>query len=183
MTTILAIIGMLAGLGGLALSGYVLLQARTAADECRALIYRLLPENSGVDVRAVRDIAVVHYDALEEMSGARSFSLAMLNAGGDGVVVTSINGRTESRTYAKTIEGGQTAEECSPEEYRAIRAARLGQGPGDTVPTGEEPERVSAPVDTPEQVDADESRPAVKTLDGESGGSGTHLQEVSETSK
>nr|WP_184585387.1 DUF4446 family protein [Lipingzhangella halophila] len=130
MTTILAAIGALLGLGGLALGGYSYLWARTAIGDFHALVHRQLPENSGVDTRAVRDVAVVRYDALEEMSGARSFSLAILNAVGDGVVVTSINGRTESRTYAKTIEGGEAAEALSPEEYRAIRSARMGQGPG-----------------------------------------------------
>lgn len=83
-----------------------------------------------VDERAVRDIGMVRYDALEQMSGARSFSLALLNASGDGVVLTSINGRSETRTYAKVVEEGQAREELSPEEYRAVRAARMGQGPG-----------------------------------------------------
>ncbi|WP_239648809.1 DUF4446 family protein [Nocardiopsis chromatogenes] len=127
LTSILAAVGVLAGLGGLAVGGYALWRTRRAADDCRALVHRLLPEGSGVDVRAVRDVGVVRYDALEEMSGARSFSLALLNAAGDGIVVTSINGRTESRTYAKAVQGGRAAEELSPEEYRAIRAARMGQ--------------------------------------------------------
>jgi hypothetical protein len=81
------------------------------------------------DVRAVRDLAIVHYDALKEMSGQLSFSMAMLNAAGDGVVLTSINGRTETRTYAKVVEGGRPRHPLSPEEERALRAARLGQGP------------------------------------------------------
>ncbi|MDA2811390.1 DUF4446 family protein [Nocardiopsis sp. RSe5-2] len=127
MTSILAAIGVLVGLGGLAVGGYALWRTRRAADDCRALVHRLLPEGSGVDVRAIRDVGVVRYDALEEMSGARSFSLALLNAAGDGIVVTSINGRTESRTYAKAVQGGRAAEELSPEEYRAIRAARMGR--------------------------------------------------------
>ena len=49
-----------------------------------------------VDPRALRDLAVVRYDALSEMSGQLSFSVALLNALGDGVVLSSINGRTET---------------------------------------------------------------------------------------
>ncbi|MFC4564076.1 DUF4446 family protein [Nocardiopsis mangrovi] len=124
-------LGVLTGVSGVALGGYALLRTRQAIDDCRELIQRMLPDTSGFDVRAIRDVAVVRYDALEEMGGARSFSLAMLNSAGDGVVVTSINGRSESRTYAKIIEAGRAYEALSPEEYRAMRAARLGQGPGD----------------------------------------------------
>jgi hypothetical protein len=72
-------------------------------------------------------MAIVRYDALEEMAGQLSFSVALLNALGDGVVMTSINGRSETRTYAKIIVGGHGAQELSPEEDQAVRAARLGQ--------------------------------------------------------
>jgi hypothetical protein len=82
----------------------------------------------GVDPRAVRDLAMVRYDALEEMSGQLSFSVALLNALGDGVVMTSINGRSETRTYAKAVVGGHGMQELSPEEEQAVRAARMGNG-------------------------------------------------------
>jgi hypothetical protein len=74
-------------------------------------------------------MAIVRYDALEEMSGQLSFSVALLNALGDGVVMTSINGRSETRTYAKIIVGGHGAQPLSPEEEQAVRSARLGQRP------------------------------------------------------
>jgi hypothetical protein len=92
----------------------------------------------GVDPRAVRDLAIVRYDALEEMSGQLSFSVALLNALGDGVVMTSINGRSETRTYAKIIVAGHGAQELSPEEEQAVRSARLGQRPP-AAPTGKGP--------------------------------------------
>lgn len=81
-----------------------------------------------VDPLALRDLAVVRYDALSEMSGRLSFSVALLNALGDGVVLSSINGRSETRTYAKVVLSGQGAQALSPEEEQAVRAARLGQG-------------------------------------------------------
>ncbi|MFC3522444.1 DUF4446 family protein [Streptomonospora nanhaiensis] len=148
MTTSLVVVGVLAGLGGLAVGTYAFLTARSSIEDCRSMIERMLPDGSGVDARALRDVAVVRYDALEEMSGARSFSLALLNAVGDGVVVTSINGRTESRTYAKAIEKGRALEALSPEEYRAIRAARLGQAPSEVA--GEDaPAAATAPRKVP----------------------------------
>ncbi|MFE3461447.1 DUF4446 family protein [Nocardiopsis aegyptia] len=134
-TTILASIGMLAGLGGLICGGYALTRARAVTSDSQALADRAAAAGAaGTDPRAVRDVAVLHYDALEEMSGARSFSLAMLNSDGDGVVLTSINGRTESRTYAKAITRGDAESLLSPEEYRVIRSARLGDGVGSGIP-------------------------------------------------
>lgn len=81
------------------------------------------------DPRSLRDVAVIRYDALQEMSGQLSFSLAILNAQGDGIVLSSINGRAETRTYAKAIVAGQSQQELSPEEEEAVRVARIGQGP------------------------------------------------------
>lgn len=81
------------------------------------------------DLRALRDLAIVRYDALHEMSGQLSFSLAMLNAAGDGIVLSSINGRADTRTYAKAVVAGKGTQELSPEEEEAVRAARLGTGP------------------------------------------------------
>ena len=59
------------------------------------------------------------------MSGQLSFSVALLNALGDGVVLSSINGRTETRTYAKIVRSGAGTQALSPEEEHAVRAARL----------------------------------------------------------
>jgi len=101
--------------------------ARTVA-ECAALINGSVGSRGTVDPRAVRDLAVVRYDALSEMSGQLSFSVALLNAVGDGVVLSSINGRSETRTYAKIVLSGRGAHPLSPEEEQAVRAARLGQG-------------------------------------------------------
>jgi hypothetical protein len=81
-----------------------------------------------VDPRALRDVSIVRYDALREMSGQLSFSLALLNATGDGVVLSSINGRAETRTYAKPVVAGQGQQELSPEEAQAVQSARLGTG-------------------------------------------------------
>ena len=55
---------------------------------------------------ALRHVAVVRYDAFGDMGGRMSFSAALLDDAGDGLVLTSINGRTETRTYAKGVKGG-----------------------------------------------------------------------------
>jgi hypothetical protein len=87
-----------------------------------------------VDPRALRDFAVVRYDALNEGAGQLSFSFALLNSSGDGVVLSSINGRAETRTYAKPIVAGQGKQELSPEEAQAVQSARLGPGRSSMIP-------------------------------------------------
>jgi hypothetical protein len=82
-----------------------------------------------LDPSALRDVAVIRYDALQEMSGQLSFSLALLDSHGDGIVLSSINGRAETRTYAKAVVAGKGAQALSPEEEEAIRVASLGAGP------------------------------------------------------
>ena len=73
---------------------------------------------------ALRHLAVVRYDAFEEMGGRLSWSLALLDDGGDGVVLTSIRGRNEGRTYAKSVTSWRSDQELSPEETEAITHAR-----------------------------------------------------------
>jgi hypothetical protein len=73
---------------------------------------------------ALRHLAVVRYDAFEEMGGRLSWSLALLDDGGDGVVLTSIRGRNEARTYAKSVTSWRSDQELSPEETEAITHAR-----------------------------------------------------------
>jgi hypothetical protein len=102
-------------------------RAARAAAECSALINGIPGSHGTVDPRALRDLAVVRYDALSEMSGQLSFSVALLNALGDGVVLSSINGRSQTRTYAKVVRSGIGTQALSPEEEQAVRVARLGQ--------------------------------------------------------
>ena len=73
---------------------------------------------------ALRHLAVVRYDAFGDMGGHLSWSLALLDDGGDGVVLTSIHGRSEARTYAKSISGWSCEQQLSPEETEAIDRAR-----------------------------------------------------------
>jgi hypothetical protein len=57
------------------------------------------------------------------MGGRLSFSAAILNAHGDGLVITSINGRQDTRCYAKQVRAGTSIHNLSGEEEQAIRDA------------------------------------------------------------
>jgi hypothetical protein len=130
MLVTVAIAGVVAGVAGLSIALVAHNRVNLVVEECASVLRRQLQLANGVvDNQALRDLAIVHYDALKEMSGRLSFSLALINAVGDGVVLTSINGRTETRTYAKVVRNGRGVDVLSPEEDQALRAARLGKGP------------------------------------------------------
>ncbi|HET8717947.1 MAG TPA: DUF4446 family protein [Nocardioidaceae bacterium] len=73
---------------------------------------------------ALRHLAVVRYDAFGDMGGHLSWSLALLDDGGNGVVLTSIHGRSDARTYAKNVAAWSCDQALSPEEEEAITFAK-----------------------------------------------------------
>ena len=73
--------------------------------------------------RAVQRVGLVRFDAFEDLGGMLSFAVAMLDQEGSGVVLSSINGRNETRIYAKPIEHGASRINLSGEEEEAIRRA------------------------------------------------------------
>jgi hypothetical protein len=87
---------------------------------------------------AVQRVALIRYDAFEDVGGRLSFSCALLDARGDGVVMTSISGRQDTRVYAKPVFQGTSDHNLSEEEVEAIREALGGSGtasgPGDAAP-------------------------------------------------
>lgn len=68
-------------------------------------------------------VAVIRYNAFGDTGSDLSFSLAILDDAQNGVVITSIYGREESRVYAKPLEAGTSAYHLSEEEYAVIRKA------------------------------------------------------------
>jgi hypothetical protein len=73
---------------------------------------------------ALRHLTVVRYDAFGDMGGHLSWSMALLDDAGHGVVVTSIHGRSEARTYAKSVAAWRCEQQLSPEEEEAISVAK-----------------------------------------------------------
>ena len=76
---------------------------------------------------SVRNVALLRYDAFEDVGGRLSFSCALLDDAGTGVVLTSINGRQETRVYAKQVTQGTSTHNLSLEEEEAIRRAMGGR--------------------------------------------------------
>ena len=82
------------------------LAARTAALEARGR-------------RAFQRVGLVRYNPFEETGGNQSFALALLDADGDGWVLSSLHARSGTRVYAKAIAGGRSDAALSEEETAA----------------------------------------------------------------
>jgi hypothetical protein len=67
--------------------------------------------------------SLVRYDAMGELSGQQSSTMALLDARRTGVVVSSILHRDQARVYVKQVRDGESELELSPEELEAIEAA------------------------------------------------------------
>lgn len=115
-------------------SSFIVAVARKTAE-----IERLREELAGVrgeigDLRAtveesIRRVALLQYDAFGDLSGRQSWSLALLDEAGDGIVLTSITGRAETRTYATAVTAGKSGRAMSPEETEVVAAAMRGSVP------------------------------------------------------
>jgi hypothetical protein len=67
--------------------------------------------------------ALLRYDALEGTGGRQSVSLALLDAGANGMILTAIQDREYARIYIKQVTAGESDLELSPEETRALEQA------------------------------------------------------------
>lgn len=71
----------------------------------------------------IQRVSLLRYNAFDDVGSNQSFSLAMLDWEGTGVVLTSLYGRSESRFYAKPVEKGSSALILSAEEDRVLKDA------------------------------------------------------------
>lgn len=68
--------------------------------------------------------ALIRYDAIRDVGGRQSTSIAILDARGSGIVVSAIQGRDYARLYVKDVVGGAAGSvELTPEERQAVERA------------------------------------------------------------
>jgi uncharacterized protein DUF4446 len=78
----------------------------------------------------VSHTSVVRYDAMNELSGQQSSTVALLDERRTGVVISSILHRDQARLYVKRVLDGQPEYELSPEEQQAVEEAMAGTPAG-----------------------------------------------------
>jgi hypothetical protein len=104
------------------------MQARQEHVERRADELTALVERAGLDLTsALQRIGLQRFDAYHGAQGLQSTALALLDASGDGVVVSAIQDSDSARVYIKRVRSGAAADiPLGPEEQAAVAAARSG---------------------------------------------------------
>lgn len=130
MPTLLAMLALLLAIVALVVALVPQLAGRRQAQSAEGLpadVLGLRQEVAALRAEAagsLRHLAVVRYDAFGDMGGQMSWSVALLDDAGDGVVLSSIHGRSEARSYAKPVTAWSSDQVLSPEEQEAVTNAR-----------------------------------------------------------
>lgn len=85
-----------------------------ALEQAVAVLQAQLPD-------CLQRVNMLRYDAFDDVGGEQSFSVALLNRRGDGIMLTSVYSRMDVRVYAKAIEKGRAGHALSSEEERVLR--------------------------------------------------------------
>jgi hypothetical protein len=79
---------------------------------------------------SIQHIGLVRFNPFDDTGSDQSFAIALLDDRRDGVVISSLHGRSNTRVFAKPVEGGASSHTLSHEETQAIRIAVSGTGNG-----------------------------------------------------
>ena len=79
---------------------------------------------------SITHTSVVRYDAMNELSGQQSSTVALFDERRTGVVISSILHRDQARLYVKQVRDGNPEYELSPEEQQAVDEAMAGTPAG-----------------------------------------------------
>ena len=72
----------------------------------------------------VQKVGLVRFNPFKEIGGDHSFSLALLDGRGMGIVITGLHTRERTRLYAKVIKSGRSEFQLSEEEVKALAKAQ-----------------------------------------------------------
>ena len=81
----------------------------------------------GVLRTAIQRVGMVRFNPFDETGGDQSFAIAMLDQQGNGVVLSSLHSRTDTRVYAKPVEDWHSRYTLSHEEQEALNQAQSGR--------------------------------------------------------
>ncbi len=80
---------------------------------------------------SLQHIGLVRFNPFEDTGSDQSFAIALLDDRRDGIVISSLHGRSVTRVFAKPVENGGSRHNLSDEETRAIRIAVEGTRPSE----------------------------------------------------
>jgi uncharacterized protein DUF4446 len=78
--------------------------------------------------RSIQRVGVVRFNPFADTGGDQSFAIALLDAEGNGIVLSSLHSRADTRIFAKQVQAGRSKHQLSDEEQDAIRKALAPAG-------------------------------------------------------
>ena len=84
---------------------------------------RLHHELEALSQHSIQKVGVIRFNPFADTGGDQSFAVALLDAQGNGVVLSSLHGRADTRIFAKQVQAGRSKHQLSDEEQDAIRKA------------------------------------------------------------
>lgn len=108
----------------------LLLQQQAAVEEIKqgqAVVLQRLAQAESDAKGHVQRVGVIRFNAFPDTGSDLSFAIALLDAEDNGMVISSLYGRHESRTYAKPIQKGTSTYVLTEEEQQALAVARSGK--------------------------------------------------------
>ncbi len=79
--------------------------------------------------RSLQHIGLVRFNPFDDTGSDQSFAIALLDDARDGIVISSLHGRANTRVFAKPVADGASPHNLSDEESQAIRIAVEGTRP------------------------------------------------------
>lgn len=98
--------------------------SKTVNDTSDAVLMSRLANCENNSNISLKKVAVVNFDAFDDVTGKLSFALAILNNNNDGIILTSLYGHNSCNTYVREIVGGQTPIKLLDEENAALENAK-----------------------------------------------------------
>ena len=98
--------------------------SKTVNDTSDAVLMSRLANCENDSNISLKKVAIVNFDAFDDVTGKLSFALAILNNNNDGIILTSLYGHNSCNTYVREIEGGQTPIKLLDEENAALENAK-----------------------------------------------------------
>ncbi len=82
---------------------------------------------------SLQHVGLVRFNPFDDTGSDQSFAIALLDGRRDGIVVSSLHGRGQTRIFAKPVASGESTHTLSDEEAEAIRLASEGTSPAPAV--------------------------------------------------
>lgn len=95
-------------------------QATGRVQELDLMVMRADRENR----HHLQRLGFLRFNPFRDTGGDQSFAMALADANGNGVVLSSLHSREVTRVYAKPLAAWETSYQLTEEEQQAIRRAR-----------------------------------------------------------